>query len=141
MTGATLRDVDAHKFIKAYAAHLKRAGKLEVPSWIDLVKTSTAKELAPSDPDWFYVRVASIARHIYLRPGVGVGALRLVYGGRKNNGCRPSHHSDASGSINRKALQALEKLRILQKDAKGGRRISSEGQRDLDHIAVSIINA
>lgn len=141
MTGVTVRDVDAHKFIKAYAAHLKRAGKLEVPSWVDLVKTSTAKELAPYDPDWFYVRVASIARHIYLRPGVGVGALKLVHGSRKNNGTRPSHHVDASGSINRKALQALEKLKILKKDDKGGRRITSEGQRDLDHVAGSLVHA
>src|SRR5947199_1422496 len=118
MAGATVRDVDAHKFIKAYAAHLKRAGKLQVPAWVDLVKTGTGKELAPYDPDWFYVRVASIARHIYLRPGVGVGSLRVVHGNRKNNGSRPSHHADASGSINRKALQALEKLKILQKDTK-----------------------
>lgn len=43
-------------FIKAYAAYLKRTGKLEVPKWVDLVKTGTFKELAPYDPDWYYVR-------------------------------------------------------------------------------------
>lgn len=56
MTGVTVRDVDSHKFVKAYAAHLKRSGKLAVPSWVDLVKTGTNRELAPYDPDWFYVR-------------------------------------------------------------------------------------
>jgi hypothetical protein len=43
-------------FIAAYASHLKRSGKLEVPTWVDMVKTGAFKELAPYDPDWFYVR-------------------------------------------------------------------------------------
>src|SRR5579864_2691610 len=78
MAGVSVRDVDAQKFITAYAAHLKRSGKITVPVWVDVVKTGCAKELAPYNPDWFYVRAASIARHIYLTPGVGVGALNLV---------------------------------------------------------------
>lgn len=119
MTGTTVRDVNAHTFIKAYAAHLKRTGALNVPSWVDIVKTGKAKELPPMDPDWFYVRVASIARHIYLRAGVGVGALCKVHGSKMNRGNRPSHHSTGSGSIDRKALQALEKIKILQKDSQG----------------------
>lgn len=59
MTGITVRDVDAQKFVVAYAAHLKRTGKLEVPSWVDLVKTAPHKELAPYDADWFYVRAGT----------------------------------------------------------------------------------
>jgi small subunit ribosomal protein S19e len=43
-------------FIKAYAAYLKRTGKLEVPKWVDIVKTGTFKELAPYDPDWYFIR-------------------------------------------------------------------------------------
>lgn len=46
----------AEDFIKAYSAHLKRSGKLEIPTWVDIVKTGAQKELAPYDPDWFYVR-------------------------------------------------------------------------------------
>lgn len=61
MTGATVKDVNAHTFIKAYAAHLKRSGNLEVPKWVDLVKTGPAKELAPLDADWFYTRVGKTA--------------------------------------------------------------------------------
>jgi len=138
MTGVTVRDVDAHKFVTVYAAHLKRSGKLAVPAWADLVKTGTFKELAPYNPDWFYVRAASLARHIYMRPGAGVGALRTVYGGRKNRGTRPSHAAEASGSVIRKALQALQKMNLVSVDENGGRRITSEGQRDLDHIALQV---
>jgi len=38
-----------------------------VPDWVDVVKTNVAKELAPYDEDWFYVRTAGIARHLYIR--------------------------------------------------------------------------
>ena len=51
-----VKDVPAEAFIQAYASHLKRSGKLEVPTWVDTVKTGTFKELGPYDPDWFYVR-------------------------------------------------------------------------------------
>ena len=46
----------ADAFIVAYASHLKRSGKLEVPTWVDIVKTGHYKELAPYDPDWYYTR-------------------------------------------------------------------------------------
>ena len=29
---------------------------MEVPTWVDIVKTASYKELAPYDPDWFYIR-------------------------------------------------------------------------------------
>ena len=45
------------KFIEAFAQHLKRQGRFEIPKWGDVVKTGTHKELAPYDPDWLYVRI------------------------------------------------------------------------------------
>ncbi|KAJ3168355.1 40S ribosomal protein S19 [Geranomyces variabilis] len=139
--GVTVKDVSAHAFVKAYAAYLKRTGKLDVPKWLDLVKTATYKELAPYDQDWFYIRAASVARHIYLRNGVGVGALKKNYGGRQNRGNRPHHHAIASGSVARKVMQALEKIKVLEADPSGGRRISQDGQKDLDRIAAQIVRA
>jgi ribosomal protein S19E (S16A) len=50
----------AEAFIAAYASHLKRSGKLEVPTWVDIVKTGAYKELAPYDPDWYYVRAGAL---------------------------------------------------------------------------------
>lgn len=91
-----------------------------MPTWVDTVKTAPSKvrfiagfcatgssrrqcfirlqELAPYSQDWFYIRAAAVARHIYLRKHVGVGALRKLHGGAINRGNRPSHHADASGS-------------------------------------------
>lgn len=68
-----------------------RTGKVKVPEHMDLVKTARFKELAPYDPDWFYVRCAAILRHIYIRSPVGVKTVTKIFGGRKRNGVTPSH--------------------------------------------------
>ena len=36
-------------------------------------------------------------------------------------------------------MQSLEKIGVLEKDPRGGRRISQDGQRDLDRIATAIL--
>ncbi|KAF1916487.1 40S ribosomal protein-like protein S19 [Ampelomyces quisqualis] len=142
MGGVSVKDVEAQKFIGAYAAFLKRQGKLPIPGWVDTVKTSHSKELPPQDIDWFYVRAAAVARHVYMRKTVGVGRLRKAHGSTKNRGSRPSHHTDASGSVDRKVMQALEKIGVLEHDEdKGGRRITQSGQRDLDRIAQTTLEA
>ena len=69
---------------------------------------------------------------VYLRKTVGVGRLRKVHGSTRNRGSRPSHHVDASGSVDRKVMQAHENIGVLDQDEeKGGRRITQSGQRDL----------
>ncbi|XP_058180795.1 small ribosomal subunit protein eS19x-like [Rhododendron vialii] len=137
----TVKDVSPHEFVKAYSAHLKRSGKMELPQWTDIVKTGTFKELAPYDPDWYYIRAASMARKIYLRGGLGVGAFRRIYGGSKRNGSRPPHFCKSSGSVARHILQQLQNMNIVDFDPKGGRRITSSGQRDLDQVAGRIVVA
>lgn len=133
------RDIPAQQFIDAYALFLQRQGRLEIPGYVELVKTSAGNELPPQDAaGWFYKRTASVARHIYLRKDIGVGKLNKLYGGAINRGFRPSHHKNASGSINRRVLQSLEKLGLLEQGPNGGRRISENGQRDLDRIAVEL---
>ncbi|QPG76293.1 ribosomal protein S19B [Brettanomyces nanus] len=142
MSGVTVRDVPAQEFIDAYAQFLQRQGKLEVPAYVELVKTSASNEMPPQDQEgWFYKRAASVARHVYLRKQVGVGKLNKLYGGAKNRGFRPAKHFDASGSVNRRVVQALEKIGVLEASSKGGRKISENGQRDLDRIAAQTSEA
>ena len=125
------------------------------------MKTGAYKELAPYDPDWYYVRAgasgrlhnflgwridltwltAAVARHIYLRKDVGVGALIKLHGGRNRRGNRPSHHANASAAVQRKVCQSLERLGVLEQTENGGRRISQDGQRDLDRIATAVVEA
>lgn len=33
--------------------------QLQLPSWVDIVKTAKYKELPPYDPDWYYVRAGA----------------------------------------------------------------------------------
>lgn len=59
-TGVTVKDVPAQDFINAYAQFLQRQGKLEVPGYVELVKTSAGNELPPQESEtWFYKRAAS----------------------------------------------------------------------------------
>uniref|UniRef100_A0A7N5NZU3 Small ribosomal subunit protein eS19 n=1 Tax=Ailuropoda melanoleuca TaxID=9646 RepID=A0A7N5NZU3_AILME len=96
-----------------------RSGKLKVPEWVDTVKLAKHKELAPYDENWFYTRAASTARHLYLRGGAGVGSMTKIYGGRQRNGVMPSHFSRGSKSVARRVLQALEGLKMVEKDQDG----------------------
>ncbi|GIY13327.1 40S ribosomal protein S19 [Caerostris darwini] len=138
MPSTSVKDVNQHDFVKALAAHLKKSGKLKVPDWVDVVKTGMHKELAPYDEDWFYTRCASVARHLYMRSPAGVGALTKIYGGRYRRGTRPSRFCRGSSNVARKALQALENLKLVEQDANGGRKLSNQGRRDLDRIASQI---
>ena len=76
-----------------------------------------------------------------MRKDVGIGALSKFHGGRNRRGNRPSHHKDASASVQRKICQALEKIGVLEQTDNGGRRISQDGQRDLDRIATAVVEA
>jgi len=138
--GITVKDVGAQDFIVAYAKFLKRSGKITLPKWVDIVKTGSQRQLAPYDPDWFFTRTASMARKIYLEGGIGIHGFRKIYGKAKNNGTKPSHFSKASGSVVRAAMKQLEALKVVEKDPKGGRKITTTGQRDLDRIAYNIVN-
>lgn len=139
--GCTVKDVPAAEFVNTYAAHLKRVGTIELPPWVDTIKTAPRKELAPYDQDWFYIRIASIARKIYIRGGIGTGEFRKIYGGRKRRGMKPSHSSKASGGLIRNALQQLERLGIVEKDSRGGRRLTSKGQADMDTQASQCLSS
>ncbi|PNT69494.1 40S ribosomal protein S19 [Brachypodium distachyon] len=134
----TVKDVAPHDFNKKYTAHLKRSGKMELPEWVDIVKTARFKELPPNDPDCYYIRAASIARKIYLRQGIGIGGFQKIYGGRQRNGSRPPHFCKSSGAISRNILHELQKMGIIDVDPKGGRIITSQGRRDLDQVAGTV---
>jgi small subunit ribosomal protein S19e len=101
------------------------------------VKTAAFKELAPYDPDWLYTRAAAIARRVYIRPNVGVGALKKIFGGAKRFGGRPNHFALGAGKIDRHILQQFSKLGLMEesKASKGGRVLTSKGRQELDYVS------
>ncbi|XP_043855597.1 40S ribosomal protein S19-like [Dromiciops gliroides] len=141
MPGVTGKDVNQQEFVRALAAFLKKSGKLKIPEWLDMVKPAKHKELAPYDKNWFYTRAASTACHLYLQGRAGVGSMTKIYGGCQSNGVMPSHFSRGSKSLARRVLQALEGLKMVEKDQDGGWKLTLQGQRDLDRIAGQVAAA
>eukprot|EP00462_Mataza_sp_D1_P005046 CAMPEP_0175101394 /NCGR_PEP_ID=MMETSP0086_2-20121207/7771_1 /TAXON_ID=136419 /ORGANISM="Unknown Unknown, Strain D1" /LENGTH=191 /DNA_ID=CAMNT_0016375917 /DNA_START=54 /DNA_END=630 /DNA_ORIENTATION=+ len=139
MSGVTVKDVDPTEFIKALAAYFKQSGKIDLPDWHDLVKTATHKEMCPIDPDWYYIRAASLARKVYIRGGTGVGAFKKVYGGRSRQCKSMEHFNKACGGLIRHILKQLGEMEIVEvRGDRKGRWLTKNGQRQLDTIAGQI---
>ena len=105
---------------------------------------------------WSYI--AAIARHLYMRPGVGINSLREHFGGKHRNGVRHAYHDhvwmsilferQANGTIIRSAIHNLEKMGLVEEAKNGqvqqselmcrGRKLTKAGQKELDLIARQI---
>ena len=113
MSGVTVKDFNQQEFVRALGAFLKKSGKLKVSEWADTVKLAKHKELVPYGENWFCIRAASTALHLYLRGGARVGSMTKIYGGWQRNSVRPSHFSRGSKSVACRILQALEGLKMV----------------------------
>ncbi len=96
------------------------------------------RELAPYNPDWYYIRAAAVARKVYLRPGRGIGGLRKAFGSVERRGVLTNHHKKGAGGVIRHILQQLEKLDVVEKSGKGGRKMTSNGQQVTIYIYILI---
>jgi len=131
-----VKDVNQQVLIRKLGKYLKQSGKIEVPDWVECVKTGISRELPPQNQDWIYYRVASIARRVYMRCPSGVGALCRRYGGRNGRkGVVPEHTSRGSKKIIRHSLQQLEKMGWMKKAYKG-RKLTTQGRRFLEDFSV-----
>ncbi len=129
---ANVYDVDATELVKLAAEKLK--GKIKRPEYIDYVKSGASKERTPEDPDFWYMRTASILRQIYVNGPIGVSKLRTRYGSRKEHVVHRHHHMKAGGSIISDAFTELESLKYIKK-TKSGRVITPEGKSFMDKIS------
>jgi small subunit ribosomal protein S19e len=123
--------------ITAVAQELKTSSKVQPPEWAAYVKTGVHKEMPPTDPDWWYVRCASVLRRIYIDGPVGVSRLRSYYGGKQHKAVATGRFAKGSGSIIREALKQLEKAGYVKK-VKLGRLITPEGQAFMDDMSFKI---
>merc|ERR1719498_665807 len=105
------KSVPADILIRDYSRHLQELGEIKMPLWVNHIKTGKRKQMPPQEKNWFYTRIASIARQLYIHPkGIGVGALSRFYGGRQRSTTRKKHFSKSSRGLIRYALKALKKL-------------------------------
>ena len=134
----SVKEVPADIFIDKLVEYLKNeVDILKTPEWAYWVKTGVSRENIPDNPDWWYVRAASIMRKFYLKEPLGVDDLRLMYGGRKNKGVKPEHFYKGGGTVIRKILQQLEAAGLVMKTKKG-RMLTSKGRSLMDKLAYQI---
>lgn len=135
----TVYDVPADVLIERLTEYIKgNIREVKPPEWVAYVKTGSHVERLPQDPDWWYVRSASMLRKLYLKGPIGVSKLRKEYGGRKRRGVKPAHFRRAGGAIIRHILQQLEASGLIAKEDRKGRVISPKGRSLLDAMSVQI---
>ncbi len=133
-------EVPADLLIRRVAEKLKSYEQIKPPAWAFYAKTGVHKEKPPEDPDWWYVRAASMLRKMY-KSGepIGIETFRVIYGGRQNRGVAPEHFRKGSGSVVRKILQQLEAAGLVVKVPGKGRTLSPAGRSLLDKTAKEIM--
>jgi len=135
----TVYDVNANELISEVSKSLKEVKDLKAPAWAVFVKTGSHKERPPESKDWWYIRLASLLRGLYIRSPVGIQRLRTKYGGRRKVGYRPKRHIKAGGKIIRTALQMLEKQGLVANVPKKGRVLTNKGKSLLDKTAAKLV--
>lgn len=131
------REVESGKLVTMLKEKLKSVEQIKPPAWSYIVKSGIHRERPPQQPDFWYVRTASVLRRIYFDGPVGVSKLRTYFGGRRRRGYKPARSRRAAGSILRKILQQLEAAGFVSKDKKG-RKITSKGQKFIDSVAAEV---
>lgn len=135
----TVYDVPADRLIREVAKQLKeKVEEVKPPEWAFYAKTGPHAERVPEDPDWWYVRAASILRKLYLYGPVGVERLRTAYGGRADLGMKRKHVKKGGGSNIRKILQQLEAAGLVTKLGNRGRVLTPRGRSFMDRIANKV---
>ena len=134
---ADVRTINPEKYNKALVEALRKIEEFQKPEWVDFVKTGTNKERPNTDPDFWYLRAASILRQIYIKGIVGVERLRTRYGNRKKRGMKPSKFVKGSGKIIRTILQQAEEAGLVAKaeSSKKGRKLTEKGKEFMEKVA------
>ncbi len=128
-------DVPPSVLLPKLAAELRTRQSVTPPPWASFVKTGVHKQRAPDQPDWWYLRSASVLRKIYLQGYVGIERLSAEYGGKRDRGSAPYHARTGSRAVLREIVQQLERAGLVQPYKTRGRRVSPEGQKLVDTLS------
>ncbi len=134
----TVYDIPASILIRRLAQDLKSRKEINPPEWASFVKTGAHAERAPDDPDWWFVRCASILRKVYIQGPIGTEKLRIQYGGRKRRGARPNKFHRGSGAVVRSSLQQLERAGFIKKRGAKGREMTDIGRSYMDKLSSGL---
>jgi len=131
-------EMPAHEYNTKLANALKQILEFNPPEWSYFIKTGVAKQRPPQEPDFWYKRVASILRQIYINKAVGVNRLKTRYGSKKDRGMKPSRFRKGSGKIIRTILQQGEQAGLLEKynerGKRAGRKLTDKGIKFMEEV-------
>ncbi len=136
-----IKDVPPDMLIKRLAAYLKdNVQQMKPAPWSLYAKTGARKDSPPQDPNWWYVRAASLLRKIYLNDSVGVERLRMAYSYRAPVGkkARAPRTRKSAGAPIRSILHQLEQAGLVAKVPGKGRTLTPQGRGLLDRTAAQI---
>ncbi|MCW4018267.1 MAG: 30S ribosomal protein S19e [Candidatus Bathyarchaeota archaeon] len=132
-------DVPVSLFIERLAKYLKEnVEQVQPPAWSAVAKTGSHVEKQPQNPDWWYIRAASVLRKVYVHGPIGLEKLRSDYGGRKGFTVKLNHASKAGGSNIRKVLQQLEAAGIIQTTRPKGRIMAPKGRKMMKEVSQDL---
>ena len=137
---ADVKKAPTQKLINKMAEAFSEDKRLESPDWLRYVKAGIHKEKAWEQPDWYYRRLASTLRKVYVMGPIGISRLSAEYGGRVDSGSRMYHPGTGSRAIVRHMLETLEKIGYVKKNQRG-RQISPQGQAFIDKAVNGVMKA
>lgn len=132
-------DVPPSTLLPRLAQELRGRNSVTPPAWAAFAKTGVHKSKAPVQPDWWYLRSASVLRKIHMRGPVGIERLAAEYGGKRDRGSAPYHARSGSRSITREIVQQLESSGLVRPEKKKGRRLTPEGTKLLDAVSREVL--
>jgi small subunit ribosomal protein S19e len=132
-------DVPTSALLPRLAAELKSRNVVTPPPWAAFAKTGVHKQRAPVDPEWWYLRSASVLRKVYLKRAIGVARLSAEYGGKRDRGSAPYHARTGSRAVVREIVQQLEKAGLVGPFKTRGRRLTANGQKLLDTVSRDLL--
>jgi small subunit ribosomal protein S19e len=133
-----VREVPADLLIGKLTEDFSKMKKIEVPVWTEFLKSGVHREKSWMQEDWYYRRLASTLRKVYLRGNIGIQRLSEEYGGRKDNGSKPYHPAAGSRSIVRHILNQLQTLGLVEKK-ETGRSVSPKGMAMLQKASHTVM--
>lgn len=135
----TPTDVPPAMLLPRLASELKSREAVRPPEWAAFVRTGVHTQQAPDQPDWWYLRSASVLRKVYLKGHIGVEHLAAEYGGKKDRGSAPYHARTGSRSVIREIVFQLEKSGLLETRKSLGRRLSPSGMKLLATVSRDVL--
>jgi small subunit ribosomal protein S19e len=133
-----VKEVPADLLVDELALQFGEMKNLEEPEWTLYTKSGVHREKGWTQEDWYYRRLASTLRKVYVNSGIGIQRLSEQYGGKKDGGSKPYHPAAGSRSIVRHMFNRLEELGLIKKSEKG-RVVTPSGQAMLDKASRKVM--